>query len=287
MASRYLLGTASLFRKAPDMVLKPTRNDDRKDNGSAIIFLFIALALFAALGYAFLQGTRSSTSMITSEISKANATKMQDCTNTVNTAVKRLTLRGCGSYISYNADGTNDIAGAPSDGSCSIYHVNGGGMTNCANTGLCSAAQMLTLTAGQKCGNLIYAGVANGRRIYASLANQVAKWGPPYVTTGAISTTDGLTNTNTLLALGGSDYAAAFACRLLGDKWYLPTRNELALLCSQKNTGAFSGTFAPTGYSSSEEQSSYHQHTYWINAGCNASTAAKDGNQQVRCVRRD
>lgn len=102
------------------------------ERGGAIMFLFIAVALFGALGYAFLQSSRNSTTMMTSEAAKATAYQSQDCSNAVNMATKRLQARGCGAMISTLADGSNTSPGAPTDGSCSIYHPNGGGVKPCS-----------------------------------------------------------------------------------------------------------------------------------------------------------
>ena len=66
----------------------------RKQNGSAIIMLFIAVALFGLLSYAFLQGSGSNLNMITDEGDKAIATQFQDCENTVQLTMKRLRTRG-------------------------------------------------------------------------------------------------------------------------------------------------------------------------------------------------
>lgn len=95
--------------------------------------IFIAIALLAALSYAFMQGSRGGLSMIENEQDSAAATGAQDCTNTINMAVKRLELRGCGATISHAEDGSNSNPGAPSNGSCSVYHPNGGGVkASCA-----------------------------------------------------------------------------------------------------------------------------------------------------------
>lgn len=110
------------------MVLGGARNTER---GSVIIMLFIAVALFGLLAFAMLQGSRSNLAMMSSEAQKAEATRAQDCANVIDMAAKRLEARGCGALVSYNQDGSNGNAGAPADGSCSIYHSNGGGVKPC------------------------------------------------------------------------------------------------------------------------------------------------------------
>jgi hypothetical protein len=98
--------------------------------GSAIIMLFIAVVLFGLLAYAFLQGTRGSTNMITGEQTKAAAYQSQDYNNAINLGVKRLKLRGCtDAQISYETPNGNNInPSAPADKSCHVFQVAGGGV---------------------------------------------------------------------------------------------------------------------------------------------------------------
>jgi hypothetical protein len=124
------------------MVLGRAREGER---GSAIFILFVAVALFGLLSFAMLQGSRSSLTMISDEAQKNQATQTQDCMNTIDMAAKRLAARGCGGLVSYSEDGSNVNAGAPSDGSCSIYHTNGGGVKPCAGGGGSSPADCSAL----------------------------------------------------------------------------------------------------------------------------------------------
>lgn len=103
----------------------------RSQRGSAIIMLFVAVALFGLLAYAFLQGSRGNVGMITDEANKASGHYRRECANEVNMAVRRLVSRGCGDLISYNENGSNTNVSAPTDGSCSVYHQNGGGVAPC------------------------------------------------------------------------------------------------------------------------------------------------------------
>jgi hypothetical protein len=215
--------------------------------GSAIIMLFIAVALFAALGYAFFQGSRTSTSMMTGEASKAKGAEMQDCTNTVTMATKRLQLRGCGTRISLALDGTNTNPGAPTDGSCSVYHPNGGGAKACTMVPTCV---LTSLAIGQGCDGVIYAGSLSGRRIYTNGADLISirfntgggnPLNPPGVAT---STSDGMLNTNQLLAQSNTEtpYVAAQTCRALGPKWYMPSSDEMEVVLNARNQGLLNGT---------------------------------------------
>jgi len=109
--------------------IKPMKRPSSQ-RGSAILMIFIAVALFGALAYAFMQGTRTSTTMMTSEGEKVSAADTQDYVNSVNTAVKRLKLRGCtDAQISYETPlGNNVNTAAPADKHCHIFHMAGAGI---------------------------------------------------------------------------------------------------------------------------------------------------------------
>lgn len=235
------------------------------ERGSAIMMLFIMVALFGLLSFAFLRGTDGSTSWLQKEQSSAAATGDQDCATASSMAVKRLQLRGCGDKISYNADGSNNKVGAPTDGSCSIFHTNGGGVKYCSGAVTeppCTAAQLLALSIGQSCSDAVYAGLDGSTRIYTTKADQGSyPWNngtPSYVDHGLTSDTDGLSGTNTLVAAtdAGAPYLAAQACRALGPKWYLPSLVEQSVLINNRNVGELAGSFNLTGnYWSTKENS--------------------------------
>lgn len=266
--------------------------------GSAIIMLFIAVALFGLVSYAFLHGSRGNMNMITDEASKASGYQSQDCSNAVNMATKRLEARGCGTQISYLADGSNINTGAPRDGSCSVFHPNGGGVKPCNTSAIDPGSTcILTLNVGESCNGLVYAGELGGERLYTTPAdttqttynNGTLNWGGTL--TGAQSTTNGMANTDWLVAQTGAaaPFRAAQACRALGAEWYLPSRDELLVLYNARNTGDFSGTFksastdAYWSSTSSGGQDAYRARFF------NGTTPinSRGGSYYIRCVRKD
>lgn len=216
-----------------------------KQRGSALIMLFIAVALFGMLAFAFMQGSRSNLTMMSAEKDKAVATQFQDCENTVQLTVKRLAAKGCRSdLISYNPDGSA-VAGGSVDGSCSVFNTNGGGLKACGNY---DPTCMLTLNPGQSCAGVVYIGDYYGTRYYTRPYDQGdASWnngGGLHADTGAWDLQDGMANTNTLLGLAdvGAPYQAAQMCRALGPAWFLPARHQLIWLGNNQNVGDLAGT---------------------------------------------
>ncbi len=266
--------------------------DRSYQRGSAIIMLFIAVALFGLLAYAFLQGSRSNLNMLTSEASKTAGIQTQDCTNAVNMALSRLKARGCGTMISSASDGSNAAPGAPTDGSCSVYHPNGGGVkASCITTPTCD---ITTLAIGAECGGFVYAGISSGNRIYTTRTDLgKATWNNgsmAYIGTAASSATNGRTNTDLLVGLvnANAPYAAAQACRALGPLWYLPSKDELHLFYTNKvalqnfNEG---GTLGDFYYSSTDYGNGIH---IWTESFDSSSQSGinRHYNLRVRCAYR-
>lgn len=99
--------------------------------GSAIIWILIAIGLFAALSVAFTSTSRQSTSLLTNEQASAYANQIISYGNDIKQAVKRLQLRGCEyDKISFEdfQTGYSPNPNAPSDKSCHIYDNNGAGL---------------------------------------------------------------------------------------------------------------------------------------------------------------
>lgn len=66
-----------------------------RQRGSAIIMIFVAVALFGLLSFAFLRGSNTSTALMSDEQTKIYAQKIIAYGNDMRSAVKRLQLRGC------------------------------------------------------------------------------------------------------------------------------------------------------------------------------------------------
>lgn len=108
-------------------------NTKNPEQGSAIIWILIAVALFAALNFAFNSGSRTSTSVLDDAEASAYANQIIAYGNEVKAAVKRLQLRGCSdTEISFE---NNVLAGytnpnAPTNKSCHVFDIAGGGLNH-------------------------------------------------------------------------------------------------------------------------------------------------------------
>ena len=101
-------------------------------NGNAIIWIFIAVGLFAALGYAFTSSTRTSTNVITDAQAQSYAQEIIAYGNEVKQAIKRLQLRGCSdTEISFENDVVSgyENPNAPTNKTCHVFDIAGGGLS--------------------------------------------------------------------------------------------------------------------------------------------------------------
>jgi len=142
----------------------------------------------------------------------------------------------------------------------------------------------------------IYIGTVGGNRVYAAPADEagIPQWKTANTyTSGTQSTTDGLANTYP--ALNNTTHPAGRACAIKAPAgtWYLPAKDELALLWDNGNRKSPPGEINLTGigihassyYWSSTEYEAYYAWDQRFSDGGQNNTA-KTSNYRVRCVRR-
>lgn len=110
-------------------------------SGNVLFYILLAVALLAALSMAMSRGNRTGIGMISDEQTKLAAQEIIDYGNTVAAAVQKLRMRGCRD-IDINFSGNNGVSkstngtawnytngNSPADGSCHVFHLNGGAIT--------------------------------------------------------------------------------------------------------------------------------------------------------------
>ena len=104
-----------------------------RENGSAIIIVFIAVVLLAALTFAVISSDRGNTNNLTAGQAQIAASEIMKYARSVESAVKKLQLvNECSEdQISFenNAVSGYTNANSPVDNSCHVFDVNGGGLT--------------------------------------------------------------------------------------------------------------------------------------------------------------
>lgn len=103
----------------------------RSQAGSAFILILVAIAMFAALSYAVVQGGRTSQSSLTTEQAKLAAREIVAYADTIAKAVQRLRLAGCTETQIGFSFGAQPVwwannPSSPSDGRCEVFNTNGG-----------------------------------------------------------------------------------------------------------------------------------------------------------------
>lgn len=101
------------------------------ETGSVLFYILIAVALLAALSYAVASGNRSAGSGLDKERVDLAVSEIQDYAGVMVNAVAQLKLRGCAdTHISFenNRVADYDNGNAPSDGTCDVFSVAGGGV---------------------------------------------------------------------------------------------------------------------------------------------------------------
>lgn len=108
------------------------------ERGSAMIWIFVGIMLFAALGVAMMQGTRTSGNMITGEQARTEASRLINAGNELKMAVQRMKMRGCeDTKIGFDNSVWKTVGGTltaptnhnPTTDSCRVFNVAGGGLT--------------------------------------------------------------------------------------------------------------------------------------------------------------
>lgn len=206
--------------------------------------------------------------------------------------------------ISMNPDGSNSVTGAPSDGSCSIFHPNGGGAKLCTVDPVVAAPTCGASPAiGELCGDgTIHVGNTpdGGAPLFATPADAVTMpWNDGvdgnFFWTYVADHNTGRANTAALVAMdanpgepGHQFFMAANYCATLSangyDDWYLPARAEMHLILVNQHLGSLAGTVNGSYYWSSSEDwigAGY----YWDADGNGGGSGMKHFNNMVRCVR--
>ena len=107
-------------------------NIKSSERGSAILWILIAVGLFAALNYAFTNSTRTSTSLLTDTQAESYANQIIAYGNEVKSAIKRMQLRGCSdTEISFENAVVSGYSNpnSPSNKSCHVFDIAGGGLS--------------------------------------------------------------------------------------------------------------------------------------------------------------
>lgn len=103
-----------------------------KERGSVVIMVFIGMLLFAALGFAMMQGSRTSTGMMDQEQARTYARQIVSTGSELKQGIKRLSLRGVqDGALSFEsaASGATYVNGGCSAPSCKLFEPAGGGLT--------------------------------------------------------------------------------------------------------------------------------------------------------------
>ena len=132
---------------------------------------------------------------------------------------------------------------------------------------------------------LLEGGGPGGIDLYVSLSDEGSfAWSTRNNTTGATNPSDGSANMEVIRAIDPdlSDYPAFKACSDMGSGWYLPSKDELNRLYSNK---AAIGGFSDGNYWSSTEGDSDYAWTQHFGNG-NQHDNSKSYAYRVRCVRR-
>ena len=108
-----------------------TQPSAKKETGSVLFYILIAVVLLGSLSFAITRSNRAEVSGMNKERARLLASEIITTSGFIAEAVSTLRLRGCPEeQISLEASGlTGHVNGsAPSDKSCHVFHINGGGL---------------------------------------------------------------------------------------------------------------------------------------------------------------
>lgn len=254
-----------------------------------LFILLICIVAFVALVFA-VRGSMGNGKNASAEKAQLSQAELDNCTSQVENAVGRLKIvKDCtDDQISYETpSGLNPNVNAPVDKHCHVFHPNGAGATPCGPYLVSAGCDMTALAVGEEGCGVVYAGSYSGARLYVTnaLSDGTLPWGPSGAT-AASSTTNGTSNTDTLVALGATYQAATF-CRTFGPEWYLPSLNELnAILTPGATYIAQSGSLR-----TSTEANANNAYVLFLSGGSTFNPAGtallKTNSTAFKCVRRD
>lgn len=102
------------------------------ENGSAIVWILVAIALLAALSFAFTKNSRTGLGNVDREQNRLQASEILDYSRHLKEAVRKVKIGGCTETeinFANNFNGSYVNGAAPSDQSCDIFDGRGAGMT--------------------------------------------------------------------------------------------------------------------------------------------------------------
>lgn len=142
-------------------------------------------------------------------------------------------------------------------------------------------------TAGSLCADgTVYFGSIDGRKLFTTQAD-AGNFALSTSTAANPATTNFRDGRVNMAGMVGTAYPAANACRALGTGWYLPARDELALLATNANGLVLQQTFGSTGdYWSSTQYESITSRNWEVDlTGGTQGYTTKSTSLRVRCVR--
>lgn len=119
----------SFRRRTESMDAVLQRHGNVGQHGSALVYVFVGIALFGVLMFIFSRGGSQNSLSLTDQQTKIVASEMLGYTRTIETAVNKLQARGCSenelSFENNSESGYTNVS-SPTDKSCHIFNAGGG-----------------------------------------------------------------------------------------------------------------------------------------------------------------